>query len=136
LVAAVTATTTKPKPRISETYIGSCNDDDVACAQSCANENLISGKCEPIPKQGPTQACFCQGSAGLVVAVTATTTKPKPCIGNYEGSCIDDDEACAQSCAADNLTGGKCGQYGKSSSIRICYCQGCAGTNEGTLVDP
>ncbi|OWA55163.1 hypothetical protein BV898_19550 [Hypsibius exemplaris] len=111
-----------------KTYIGSCNDDDVACAQSCADENLISGKCEPIPKNGLIRACFCQGSAGLVVAVTATTTKPKPCIGNYEGSCIDDDEACAQSCAADNLTGEKCGQYGKSGSTRICYCQGCAGT--------
>ncbi|OWA55302.1 putative Zinc metalloproteinase nas-14 [Hypsibius exemplaris] len=34
---------------------------------------------------------------------------------------------CAILCA-DNLTGGKCGQYGKSSSTRICYCQGCAGT--------
>ncbi|OWA54535.1 putative Zinc metalloproteinase nas-14 [Hypsibius exemplaris] len=136
LVAAVTTTTKKPKPCISKTYEGSCDDDDEACAQSCADENLISGKCEPIPKHAKIKACFCRGCAGLVAAVTATTTKPKPCIGNYEGSCIDDDVACAQSCAADNLTGGKCGPYGKSGSIQICYCQGCAGTtSEPTVVE-
>ncbi|OWA54534.1 hypothetical protein BV898_18934 [Hypsibius exemplaris] len=63
LVAAVTTTTTKPKPCISKTYIGSCDDDDEACAQSCALENLISGKCEPIPKHAKIKACFCQGCA-------------------------------------------------------------------------